>query len=162
MLLAGYEVVQRMENNSVAAWTQRSQGETQNFLMDLLKSRLLLYPLQRIVLVSSQHCIHVASLCVCGLDESGSLLFYIGRMSEPCSFCGRPVQAQCSSGKKTLDKLSLRRWVCLSFGSYAWIWIFVLSYTEDDANEDILKRYSWADVCALTRLGAAHCGVVIH
>lgn len=37
------------------------------------------------------------------------------------------------------------------------------SYTEDDANEDILKRSSRADAGALVRLAAAHCsGVVIH
>lgn len=74
-----------------------------------------MYPLQRIVLVSSQLCIWVASLCACGLEEGGSLLFYVGTMSEP------PVQALCSSGEKTRLSLSLRMGVFI-------IWILSLSF----------------------------------
>lgn len=45
--------------------------------------------------------------------------------------------------------------VCVCVYSLEYACIFMLAYTEADANEDVCQLYNWADVWA-------HRGVVIH
>lgn len=52
--------------------------------------------------------------------------------------------------------------VCVCVYPLEYACIFMLAYTEADANEDVRQLYNRADVCALIWLSATRCGVVIH
>lgn len=97
------------------------------------------FGISSLLLLCTAVCARIYSKCACcGLDGSKSLLFYIGRMSEPSTSCGRPGLAQCNAGESTLDKLSHRKRVY----PLEYACIFMLACTEADANEDVRQLYN--------------------
>lgn len=101
-------------------------------------------------------CVNVYTVCVC---MSVVVWMKVVRYCFTLAGCQNPPLPVVDPGRLNERKpltSSLTEDVCV----YACI--FVLAYTQADANEDVRRLYNRADVCILIRLAAAHCGAVIH